>query len=490
MKNFRHITKTLPTLLLVGALVALGGCSLEAPDDPTNLVNDPTTEDAGARYVSVGNSLTAGFMDGGLIQSGQMYSYPRLVANALGLSSTQFTQPWIASPGIGGLSGANVTGVLFFNGTSIAVLGSTPAADVQSELLLAATQPTQYHNLGVPGAVLHDGMNAYSSASSASGANPFFDFINRASLFGNDPVAAGYPGPGGLVPVTFQSASQFYQAVAKGGALTTLWLGNNDVLGPATSGEPAPGFGDNGSLGHQAFTADYTALLAMLAGGLAQRNNGLKPTIIVANIPSVTSTPYFVPKANFDAYVTSQIGQVWPGGFEETGVLYVRFPALSWIAANNPATPIPDEYTLDAGEYTSVATATGVFNATIAAIAASVNASGTANVGLVDANALLATGTTANQRTHFLFLRGAGMTVAQAAATTIFSLDGIHPNSHGYGILANAFIDKINEIDGTDLDYVDPAALPWDPTYGQSGKATGPLGLDPAAAEAMDAIFR
>lgn len=95
-------------------------------------------------------------------------------------------------------------------------------------------------------------MNAYSSASSASGANPFFDFINRASLFGNDPVAAGYPGPGGLVPVTFQSASQFYQAVAKGGALTTLWLGNNDVLGPATSGEPAVGFGDNGSLGHQA----------------------------------------------------------------------------------------------------------------------------------------------------------------------------------------------------------------------------------------------
>ncbi|MBK9472828.1 MAG: hypothetical protein IPO18_11145 [bacterium] len=490
MKNFRHITKTLPTLLLVGALVALGGCSLEAPDDPTDQVNAPTTEDAGARYVSVGNSLTAGFMDGGLIQSGQMYSYPRLIANALGLNNTQFTQPWIASPGIGGLSGANVTGVLFFNGASIAVLGSTPAADVQSELLLAATQPTQYHNLGVPGAVLHDGMNAYSSATSASGANPFFDFINRASLFGNDPVAAGYPGPGGLVPVTFQSASQFYQAVAKGGAITTLWLGNNDVLGPATSGEPAPGFGDNGSLGHQAFTADYTALLAMLAGGLAQRNNGLKPTIIVANIPSVTSTPYFVPKASFDAYVTSQIGQVWPGGFEEAGVLYVRFPALSWIAANNPATPIPDEYTLDAGEYTSVATATGVFNATIAAIAASVNASGTANVGLVDANALLATGTTANQRTHFLFLRGAGMTVAQAAATTIFSLDGIHPNSHGYGILANAFIDKINEIDGTDLDYVDPAALPWDPTYGQSGKATGSLGLDPAAAEAMDAIFR
>jgi lysophospholipase L1-like esterase len=263
------------------------------------------------------------------------------------------------------------------------------------------------------------------------------------------------------------------------------------------SGEPVAGFGNNGSAGHQAFTADYTALLSMLAGGLRQRNGGLKPTIIVANIPSVTSTPYFVPKAAFDAYVISRIGQAWPGGFEEAGVQYVLFPTLSWISAEgrSPATPIPDEYTLDAGEMTSVATATAVFNGTIATLVAAVNGSGTANVGLVDANDLLANDTTANQRTHFLFLLGAGLSVEQAAATTLFSLDGIHPNSHGYGVLANAFIDKINEMSPVgvaDLAHVDPAALPWDPTYGMeiSGKATGPWGLDARAAEAMGAIWR
>lgn len=494
MKNVRNLIEALPGLLLLGALLTLGGCSLEAPDDPSDRINAPGLEDAGARLVSVGNSLTAGFMDGGLMQAGQTYSFPNLIAGQLGLSRAQFTQPWIASPGIGGLSGADVTGVLYFDGSSISVLGTTPLAQVQSTLLLAASQPTQYHNLGVPGALLHDGMNAYDAATSAGGANPFFDFINRATLFGNEPVSAGYPGPGGFVPVTFQSASQYYQAVARGGALTTLWLGNNDVLGPATGGEPPRGFGDFGSPGHRAFAADYTAMLSMLAGGLAQRNNGLKPTILVANIPSVTSTPYFVPQATFSFFVTQLIGQPWPGGFEETGVQYVRFPALSWVATADPATPIPAGYTLDAEEFASVAAATTAFNQTIATVAGTVNGSGLATVGLVDANDLLANETTVEQRTHFLFLVNGGMTVAQAAATTVFSLDGIHPNSHGYGILANAFIDKYNEINPAgepDLEHVDPAALPWDPTYGQAqAKAAGMPRLDPAAAAAMDAIFR
>lgn len=494
MKNDSKLMKTLPGLLLLGTLLSFGGCSLEAPDDPSTQINAPGTEDAGARFVSVGNSLTAGFMDGGLMQTGQMYSFPNLIATQFGLSQTQFTQPWIKTPGIGGLVGANVIGVLHFDGSGITVLGTTPATQVQSTLLLAATQPTQYHNLGVPGATLHDGMNAHNSATSASGANPFFDFINRATFFGNAPVSAGYPGPGGFVPVTFQSASQFYQAVAKGGALTTLWLGNNDVLGPATGGEPPLGFGNAGSPGHLAFANDYTAMLAMLAGGLAQRNNGLKPTILVANIPSVTSTPYFVPQATFSFYVTSQIGQPWPGGFEEANVQYVRFPALSWIATADPLTPIPAHFTLDTEEYASVATATTVFNQTITTVVNTINGSGLATVALVDANDLLANETTDQQRTHFLFLVGGGMSVAQAAAATVFSLDGIHPNSHGYGIIANAFIDKYNEINPAgepDLDHVDPAALPWDPTYGQTvTKAAGMPGLDAQAAAAMDAIFR
>lgn len=494
MKNLIRNRTTLPGLLLLGALLALGGCSLEAPDDPSDDINAPGVEDAGARYVAVGNSLTAGFLDGGLIQSGQAYSYPNLIAAQLGLSSAQFTQPWIAAPGIGSsaASPGNVAGVLYFNGSSIAVLDETPLAQVQSTLLLAARQPTQYHNLGVPGATLADGLNAYSAATSASGTNSFFDFVNRASFFGNRALTTDVQG----TPVTYQSASMVYQAIAKGGALATFWLGNNDVLGPAMSGEPPAGFGNPLSVGAQTFQARYTATLSVLAGGLRQRNNDLKPTIIVANIPAVASTPYFVPKAVFDAFVTSQIGVPWPGGYTESGVQYVLFPALSWVAAQAAAEdfdPIPASLTLDAGETTDVDTATTVFNQIIAGVAAAVDGAGVADVAVMDANALLS-GRSAAEKTHFLFLLGQGLTVTQAAATTLFSLDGIHPNPHGYGVVANAFIDVYNAMNPeseADLDHVDPAALPWDPTYGQTTvKATGRLGLDERAAVAMDALFR
>lgn len=490
-KTYRDIL-TLPALLLAAALLTLTGCALDAPDEasgPLNPINPPGLEDAGTRYVAVGNSLTAGFMDGGLIQAGQANSYPNLIARQLGLSSAQFTQPWIAAPGIGSSASSNpltlAAGVLYFNGTGIAVLDETPLAEVPA-LLLARTQPTQYHNLGVPGATLHDAMHAYSKTTSASGANSFFDFINRATFFGNRTIDSGYPLGPNFVPVTYESASQFYQTVAKGGALTTLWFGNNDVLGPAMSGEPAAGFGAPGSAGALAFQADYTALLSMLAGGLRQRNHGLQPTIVVANIPSVAATPYFVAPGTFAAV----IGGAWPGGFEESNVQYVLFPALSWVRTHGPGTPIPASYTLDAGETTDVVTATTVFNTVIGQVAAAVNGAGVAKVGVMDANALLASLTTA-QKTHFLFLVGQGATVTQAAATTMFSLDGVHPNSHGYGLLANAYIDKINELDGTSLAHVDPAALPWDPTYGQTPvKAGGPLGLDPRAASAMENLFR
>ncbi len=486
---------SLPVLLMLGALLTVAGCTVDDPKDTADQLNAPGVEDAGARYVAVGNSLTAGFMDGGLMMAGQRFSYPNLIASQLGLNSSTFTQPWIAAPGIGSSTpsdAAHVAGVLYYNGSGIAILGETALANVQGSLLLAVAQPTQYHNLGVPGARIHDAQHSYSAIS--SGGNPFFDFINRAALFGNTAVASGYPAGGSLVPVTYESASQFYQAVAKGGALTTMWLGNNDILGPATSGEPAAGFGNPGSAGALAFQADYTATLVMLAGGLAQRNHGLQPTIAVANIPSVSSAPYFIPKATFDAYVTSRNGVAWPAGYVESGVQYVLFPALSWIesaAGGGGANPIPASLTLDVGETTDVGTATVVFNTIIANVAAAVDASGVAKVGVVNMNGVLASRSTP-EKTHFLFLRGAGLTTAQAAATTLFSLDGIHPNSHGQGVMANAFIDVINALDNSSISHVDPAALPWDPTYGmpQTSKAGGPLGVDPKAAEAMAAIWQ
>ena len=71
--------------------------------------------------------------------------------------------------------------MLYFNGAAPAILGTTPRPLQVPTLLLAASQPTPYHNLGVPGATLYDVFNAYSSAPAARAARPFFDFINRAN---------------------------------------------------------------------------------------------------------------------------------------------------------------------------------------------------------------------------------------------------------------------------------------------------------------------
>ncbi|MFT5232583.1 MAG: hypothetical protein ACI9UK_001264 [Candidatus Krumholzibacteriia bacterium] len=479
MKNFKNISMT---MALLAALLLAGCGEVDAPSDPTGSVNPPGIGDASSRYVAIGNSLTAGWMDNGLMQVGQSGSYPRLIANQLGLSSTDFTIPWIAAPGISGVSSVDpslVNGLLYFNGAGLSSLGSTPLADVQSTLLLAVSQPTAYHNLGVPGAYLTHGMNAHDAASGDG--NPFFNFINRSSFFGNSPVtlAAGPP------PIVTQSGSMHYKAIAKGAALATVWLGNNDILGAATGGNPVPGDFDA-----MQFTDDYAAMLSTLAGGLAKAT-GFTPTVVTANIPGVTSAAFFLQEPTF----VQAVGGVWPYGYVEADVQIVLFTALSWITdPANDGEPLPTHLTLTGQEVADVDAATTAFNQAIAGITANINTSGIAKCGMVDANGALE-GLAPAQRTHFLLLLGQGIDLTTAAATTYFGLDGVHPNSLGYGFTANLFIDMINSLDGTNHANVDLASITWDPTYGQTLAVTKAgnnnlFSMSPEMAASMTRIFR
>ncbi len=480
MKSRILIIMALPALLAL----LLGGCTVDEPAHPTSLEARPVF----ASYVAIGNSLTAGFMDSGLMMAGQANSYPSLIAAQLGFDSAAFTQPWVAAPGIGSTNTGNpavIAGVLRFDGASPVLLGTTPAADVQSTLLLAAAQPTPYHNLGVPGATLGDVFSAYSGATS-QGLTPFFDFINRASLYGNSQGTATIFELDGTTPknVTYQTTSMGWQAIAKGPSLLTVWIGNNDVLGGATGGNPSVG----NMTDPNTFASRYSDMMQLLAGGLVQ-STGFPATIVVANIPSITDAAYFITEATFVA----ASGGGWPWGYAETPQL-LTFPVLSWIA--NPANqgnPIPTNYTLTAAEVSLVGQYVAGYNQGISQIVAAINASGMAKVGLADMNAVLAS-LPAAQKTHFmLLLPQVGGSIATAAATTQFSLDGVHPNNHGYGVVANAFLDAINTLAETDVPLVDPAALTWDPTYGVpiTAKAhAGPPTFSPEVAESMTAIWR
>lgn len=501
MKKLWKIMLGLPVMLVL----LVTGCSVEAPDSSTDLTA-PTTPEVLASYASIGNSLTAGFMDAGLVINGQAGSYPALIAQQMGLSAAEFTQPLVRNPGIGSSDApdGNAAGVIFFNGPGIAVLDSTRLTDIPT-LLINGQQLTPYHNLGVPGATLTDITQAYNGASSEAASldpdspNSYFDFINRAdSLYGSHEETVMLPNPAGGddIPFTYQTASMFQQVVANGPSLLTVWVGNNDVLGPAMAGNPE---GDYAPTPVPVFQAKYTALLTALAGGLMDRT-GWPTTIVLANIPSISTIPYFIPVETF-LFVTE-----WPLGFVEDNVEMVRFPALSWV--KNPANqtgPLPDHFTLTTSEKGVIDGAVGAYNAVIAGVATAIDASGYAQCDYVDMNEELAA-MTDTQKTHFMFLfsqiyaadPGAGLTAAATAAAsmTYFSLDGIHPNNMGYGLVANVFIEKINDMMGTSIPLVDPAAFTWDPTYGVPlpSKTTLTEGqmpvIDKAAARAMDAVFR
>jgi len=463
--NKHTMTQAKITAAAVVLLALLAtGCGVDTPAPVELTYEQPTGEAIFANYVAIGNSLTAGFMDGGLVMNGQVNSYPQLIASAMGYPAGSFMQPLIAFPGIGSSSTGDpsiVAGVLRFDGASLSLAGTTPLASVQA-LLLAAQLPVAYQNLGVPGATLWDGMNATSSANSQSPGNSYFDFILRNSVFG------------GVVMCD--------QAASLEPTLVTCWLGNNDALGGATSGEPVLGVNVTPPA---TFAVMYEALLDRVTDTVLT-HTGIAPVIITANVPDIASTPYFMPKALFRAMAELPGPDTLPDAnlFTEADAVYVRFPALSYLAAAGMAgLPLPEAYTLDVAETAIVQDAVTGFNA---AIATAVDER--EYVHLYDAHAALA-GLTAGQASHFLALE-AQYGAEIAAATTYFSLDGIHPNNRGYGHVANGFIATINEELGTSVPSIDLSTLTWDPTYGIPIDDKAAAGLSPEAARAMDAIFR
>jgi len=498
MKNLIIKIALLPILLAL----ALAGCSLEAPEDPTGDVNPPGPADATSQYVAIGNSLTAGFMDSGLMKAGQANSYPMIVATQMGLTTEDFTQPYIEFPGIGttDVGEGQVSGVLHYNGTTVLPRGITASAAVPG-LLLAVAQPTQYNNLGVPGAFSHDLLTAH-SASTSFAANPpfnkpnsFFEFINRSgadtpmlNLFLNVSIPANPPAPG------YESGSQFYQTIARGPALVTAWIGGNDFLFGATSGDP---MGPANALITPAatFGANYGEFLHSLAGGLVQRN-GFAPTIITATLPLVRNITFFLERARFEAV----FGQGYT--YAEPTAEYILF--TNFLASDllgNPTGTMPTNLTLSSAEVTYLDTEViGAYNTAIMAVTGQVHANPDvpATAGYVDFNAMVDAEKLTNPEAflHFLYLRIIHPTdsIEETAARTFFSLDGVHPNNQGYVFVANGFIDLINQTLDTDFATVPPAAVTWDPTYGApipSKSLTGGIPrISPEVAEAMRMSFR
>lgn len=163
------------------AVIALGFVSCEPEFD------SPVTDDGFyssgtanlSKYVSVGNSLTAGYADGALYITGQENSYPNIMAQQFGFAGGgEFTQP-LMNDNLGGLL---LNGAPFFENRFVLAVGpdgnpgpvrleGTPTTDIANKL------SGSFNNMGVAGAKsFHLVAPGYGNlAGVASGAaNPYF----------------------------------------------------------------------------------------------------------------------------------------------------------------------------------------------------------------------------------------------------------------------------------------------------------------------------
>ncbi len=239
-----------------------------------------------SKFVALGNSLTSGYADGALFIDGQKVSYANILAQQFKLvGGGDFKIPFMAD-NIGGfkINGTQFAGPrMYFNGSAPVPAVGTPSTEILNPAVVTAGP---YNNCGIPGAKsFHLLSPSYGSAAgiAAGTANPYYvRFAPNATT-----SVLGY-------------------AISQTPTFFSLWIGNNDVLGYATSG----GDGTNpitpsaGAAG-VGFDATYDALVNGLTAAGAKG--------VIANLPYVNTVPFFtaVPTNPVPLNAT-QVGQLNP----------------------------------------------------------------------------------------------------------------------------------------------------------------------------------
>ena len=397
-------------VLSLSGVLALLGCS-SGSSNPLAAIQAAQAKNAGnfTTTVFLGDSLTAGYQSGSLLDTQQVHGWAPLVATQANFT---IALPLIASPG------APSVLRLVSVGPPPVIVTTTGATSGRDNF---ATQPT---DLAVPGALLDDVLNTVPLVSPAAGQQQ----INQLVL--------GFPGLG-----YGQAYSQATFAVKANPTTIFLWIGNNDALIADLTGTPIS------MTSVTNFTAQYQALLQVLTTQTSAH-------LIVANIPDVTAVPYLQPAAGILAQYSAGTGlptAVLSGLLGITAGDLVTPEGLSeipLILGGKQKGPISDAGVLSAAEVVTVKAQVTAFNQVIAQQAQGAGAT------LVDINAL------------FAQIASSGQTIGGVKGTAaflggFFSLDGIHPTNTGYAIVANKFIDTMNASFGTkiaDVDLVPVAA--------------------------------
>jgi hypothetical protein len=399
------------SIVWLGALAAvvLAGCGeidpITAPHAGAGNANFST-------YAAMGTSITAGWQSGGLVDYHQVHSYAALFARQAG--SSTFTEPTVSPDGLPPL-----LRIVSLNPLIISNVGRTNGTPTN------ALQPTAYHDMGVPGALLLDAADSTYYYSGLPRSTFWFELIVRHRGTILSEVASLSP--------TFVS----------------LEYGANEVLGPATSGSGTAAVSP----------AVFQAILHGTLGGVQAFLPNAK--LAVFTVPNVPTIPYFTtfPPYTVDLATGAPVALIGPGGTPLVAGDYVLLNAGQDMAGGkgfpvgaynyvNPSTPgngqpLDDAEVLSTTEAASITAAVDGYNAAIRAEAALIGAA------VVDLHGLLQTAATVG-----LPYQG---TLYNADYITggLFSLDGVHPNDLAHGFIANAMIDAVNATYGSSIPRVD-----------------------------------
>jgi len=283
--------KTLTKIIaFVSAVSLIVSCKQDVIKLQEPATTTPTTPSKGGadftKYVAIGNSLTAGYQAGALFTAGQANSFPSILSQQFSLA--QGTTLTFNQPDINSVNGYNstVSGLVLGRYILFAADGNpndavpTPAgypgvpapyntagpAFTDPAFYAITFDKTKLNNFGAPGILL--GQCLIPQTGGPATGNPYFNpYYARF---------ASSPGTSTIIGDAIAAQPTFF----------TFDLGNNDVLGYATTG-------GNGSV-PLTDPSDFQTYFSTAIGALLNpATNPNSPKGVVTTIPNVTTIPFF-----------------------------------------------------------------------------------------------------------------------------------------------------------------------------------------------------
>ena len=417
-------------------------------------------------YVALGDSLTAGFVSGGLVDCYQNLSYPALLAEQAG--APIFEMPLISAPGVPSV----LQLVSLANGPVL-----EPVGDFMDSFPYNVEYPLPYNNLGVPGANLYEMLFQIGDIQNlATGDldNIMFDLVLRIPQIPD-------PSTGELIDFTAVT-----QAVALQPTFVTVWIGSNDVLGGVTSGTPVPGV-------TMTPVETFALLYPQAVDALVSQTNA---DIVLFTIPDVSEIAFATtvpPTIDIPGLGTVPImGSNGPLPSDaRVTLLAADLLALGYGVPLPDFPPLPEDFNLATGEpgYVLRPEEIAAVKSHVAALNQVIRDTA-AEFGLpvFDAGGFADQGNFGGGFTY------GGVTLNGDYLTGgLVSFDAVHPNQLGYALLTANLIDFLNETYDADIPALPLSQYLFDnpciPLPDTTGMEAASVTFSPEARDAILELF-